>query len=356
MITIVVTYRNRNIRIVKNNLDSLSKQTSKEFKVIFVDYGSDDEFSKPLLKLVKNYSFVKLIQCPVQGQLWNKSRAINIALKQTKTPCFLVSDIDLIFHPNFIKKACELAKEEVTYFQCGFMTKEESGLQKEFSDYKTAFKSQEEATGIALFSTQQLHSVGGFDEFYHGWGSEDTDIHYRLSAKGVKVNFYTKELLVKHQWHAKAYRGKQSTAPFHSQLERINQYYLMQTKSINRVKANIGYNWGKQPEKKYYDELSAAPKYTLVITPLNTDFFAFLAQLQSIDSGVVVIHIKDVSLKERYIHRLKTCVKKWSFEYLNMETINNLLLEAIIKSHRNKPYTYNYNRVHETIECKINFL
>lgn len=355
MLTIVLTYRNRDLRIVDNSLLSLKNQSVKTFKVIFVDYGSDLEYANGALKIVEKYNFVEFVMCPVQGQLWNKSRAINIALRKTKTPYFLVGDVDMIFSQNFVETSNAIANNCVTYFQCGFISKKESLLKKEFQDYKVAFKSDYEATGIALFSTNQLKSIGGFDEFYHGWGGEDTDVHYRMIAKGVKINFYNQHILVKHQWHPKLYRTKQSKAPFNSQLERINQYYLKQTKLISREQANTLCSWGEIPRKEKYDELSLMPKYQFVLKPLNVEFLAVLAQLKSINNGVVRIFITDISTLMRLKFKMKKCFNRWSFSYLKMETINNLLLEEIIKNYRGKPYTYSFDRDTRTIECVINF-
>ena len=125
-------------------------QSSKDFSIILVDYGSEAVFANPLQELVSNYSFITLVTCPVQGQLWNKARAINIALKQTKTPNFIVGDIDLIFHPNFIEKALKLnSQEQSIYFKVGFLSEVESKKNSAFNEYKVKHYSLEEATGIS---------------------------------------------------------------------------------------------------------------------------------------------------------------------------------------------------------------
>ena len=90
MIALTITYRNRNLRIVENCFRSLSSQTNTDFEVFFVDYGSNKDYSKGVKLLCDNYDFINYIQCPVKGQLWNKSRAINIALKLTKSSKFIV--------------------------------------------------------------------------------------------------------------------------------------------------------------------------------------------------------------------------------------------------------------------------
>ena len=98
----------------------------------------------------------------------------------------MVGDIDLIFHPNYIGTLKSMATEnEVHYFQYGFLNELESLKKQEFSDYQVDFKGFEEVTGNTLFPTTALRKVNGFDEFYQGWGAEDTDAHIRMKNLGL---------------------------------------------------------------------------------------------------------------------------------------------------------------------------
>ncbi len=155
MITLVLTYRNRDLGIVENCLNSLKEQSIKSFKVFLVDYGSELNYANELKKMVSNYDFIQLIYCPVSGQLWNKCRAINIALKQTKTPYFLVGDIDLIFHPDFIKIASKISFNIMLYIlNMDFYLKKNHYLKKDLKDYKVDFLGGEEITGTNLISNR----------------------------------------------------------------------------------------------------------------------------------------------------------------------------------------------------------
>ena len=87
---------------------------------------------------------------------------------------------------------------------------------------------------ILCFPTASLQKVNGFDEFYQGWGAEDTDAQIRMKNLGLEVVFYDREILVKHQWHPKVYRSKDSTHPYHSNLERINHAYMVQTETTKK--------------------------------------------------------------------------------------------------------------------------
>lgn len=355
MITITLTYRDRDLNIVKKCFDSLSEQSLKEFHVILIDYGSQENFSTALKTLVLEYEFVKLICCPVSGQLWNKSRAINIALKQCETPYFLVSDIDLMFHPDFVKIATEKALENVLYFKYSFLSEEESVKVKSFHDYEIDFVGGEEVTGTTLFSTNILKSVNGYDEFYHGWGAEDTDIHMRLKTLGVDVKFYNEIILVKHQWHPKAYRSKKSSSPFHSNLERVNHNYMQMTINNKITVANSNTDWGIIPNQENYSKLEKKPDFVISILPIDIEFSALLSQFKNFNNKVVKVQIDKASTKNKAFQKLKKSLKKKHFNYLKLETINNLLLEEIIKNYRNEAYTYNFNREIGIINLTIYF-
>ena len=352
MISIVLTYRNRDLTLVKKCLDSLNNQTDKSFIVYVVDYGSNKYFSLRLKDLVKNYSFIELIYVLTQGQLWNKSKAINIALKQCKTTYFFVGDIDMIFRVNFIEKLRHLKKEEeVTYFQVGFLSKEESKQTKEFKDYKVQHISANEATGMTLYPTKLLNQINGFDEFYHGWGSEDTDVHIRLQNAGYKINFYTQSMLLLHQWHPKIYRSKDSNEPFHTSLEQINQQYLQQVIGSMRMNANENFGWGKQLNSVDFDK---GDVISLALTNLKSAIDALLlGTLNNYKQQKLIIKIKRHIEYKSAKNNLKRVAGKKYFKHYHFQEVNNLILATIIANFRNNYYEYEWSKELQTIILKI---
>ena len=349
MLTLVLTNRNRDLRIVNNCLNSLKNQTNQAFNCILVDYGSDDIYVEQLKNLLAEHTEITFVSCKVSGQLWSKCRAINIALKASKTPYFMVGDIDLLFHPEFVNKAIALAKpEEVHYFQYGFLSKEESLLNKSFKDYQIDFKGNHEVTGTTMFPSEKLKALNGYDEFYHGWGAEDTDIHIRMKNAGLNVFFYDDEVLLKHQWHPKAYRRKSSIHPFHSQLERINHAYMNVTKASKRIIVNQDLEWGKLPNLNDYEKLKT-PDISFSIKASNLELKAFLGQLHNFKNEVVKVQIIDFSSTEKQKNSLKKFLSKKNIPMLDMETVNNIVLETIITKFRNNAYQYQFNRNTNTI-------
>ncbi|MBD0833093.1 glycosyltransferase family 2 protein [Aestuariibaculum sediminum] len=353
MITLTLTYRNRDLHIVKRCLDSLKHQTDADFNVCLVDYGSTEAYSVAIQGLLKSYTFVTYYYVNTNGQLWNKSRAINIALKSCKTSYFLVGDIDLIYHPEMIKTCKALIlKHEVVYFQYGFLNKEES--QKDHGDffgYQIEFLGNKEVTGTTLYKTKHILAVNGYDEFYHGWGAEDTDIHLRLKNNGVTPYFYDKDILVKHQWHPKTYRSNASSYPFHSGLERINHKYMMQRHALGVVKANQDRFWGVMPYE--------TPENALHEAVLRLEVSNLCSDVDALVTGVIP-DLKvplEVQISKNKKEGIKAMVKrilgKTVHKTYALEDVNNRLLESIIISQRLARYHYEFDREKEVIQLTI---
>ena len=354
MITLVLTNRNRDIRIIKNCLDSLQNQSDIDFEWFLVDYGSNESYLSELNALVLQYPQIQFISCPTSGQLWNKSRAINIVLNQCKTPFFFVGDIDMIFHPNFISELKGLTSiDKATYFQVGFLSQEESLKKITFDKYDIAFKSNKEATGMTLYPTAILRLINGYDEFYHGWGAEDTDVHIRLTNKGFKVQFYDEKILIKHQWHLKKYRSKASLEPFHSHLEMINHQYIKHAQNFQIIEANKNHQFGLMPIDSEYKKLEEI-KNTYQVFSEVSEIDSFLnGTLNNLPQGIYQIDFMIHPLYNDLKNKIKCLIGKKAYKFYSLEEINDKLLFTIILNFRNNPYKSTFDREKETLSLKI---
>ena len=338
---------------MKNCLDSLDHQSNKAFKVVLVNYGSNEKYNSRINDLVNQYKFASIINCSTQGELWCKSRAINIALKQCHAPYVFIGDVDMIFHPEFVDKLNQFKKENVaTYFQVGFLNKEESGILKPFNDYSISFESTFEATGMTFFNISDLKEIHCYDEYYKGWGSEDTDVHVRLRNAGKSVNFYEDEVLVLHQWHPKNYRTSNSLEPFHSHLEQINAEYLNFTKSINRTKANTDFTYGYYKESDYNTLMHPELEFELTNQLHSIKGFINCILLGQKNKVIRVKIVKDPQYKS-IKQALKKLLNKKPMVFLTMQQVNDLVLETIVSKLRNNAYSYQFNQITQTIGFTI---
>lgn len=349
--TVVIPNRNRDLGIVRKTLKSLVPQISDEITVVVIDYGSSIDYQKDITALVEGMIGIELIICPTQEQLWHKTRAINIVLKECQTYYFIVLDMDCITHPDFIQKAMTLASDGACInFPYGFLTEEESKKETPFDLFVVDFVG--DLTGTIIARTEDLKDIRGYDEFYHNWGAEDSDILVRMENNEGNVQFYTEEVLLLHQWHPKIYRSKKSTHPYHNHLEQINQSYYNLVKKLGRKQSNARMDWGIPCIQKEYDYLSN-PTNRLAIYNKESDVKAFLAMLESlkINTSLEVTILE--SKKEKLKAHVKKILKKKVTTLMDLELLNEKLLELIISRYRNCPYEYRYLREEQKINFKI---
>ncbi len=351
MITIVIPNRNRDLSTVKRTLSSIVSQRDDEMRIIVVDYGSDVVYQMGLKKLLKEIGDVEVILCQTQAQLWNKSRAINIALKRCETSYFMVADMDMIFHPQFIEEiTSQLSQAKIIYFPVGVLTREESLKNIPFNSYNVKFITDEEATGISIFPTTLLKSVNGFDEYYHGWGSEDTDIHIRLKNNGSQVVFKKGTLYFLHQWHPKEYRSRNSTEPFCSLLEQTNAAYLQQTMRFKRILANEQTQWGLDPKSLKPEILYKR----IALTNRVSEVIALTNQLIEFASGTYLdITIKSHGEYKTIKDTAKKLLKKKRHSFMALEKVNDSLLLGLVGSIRNSTYKYAFSLSKQEIRLQI---
>lgn len=350
MLTITIPNRNRDLKVVKRTLHSIVGQLGDVAKVVVVDYGSEVSYQKDLEKLIETYKDISLISCPTQGQLWNKCRAINIVLQACNTPYFFVADMDMIFHPAFVETILDQANlETVTYFQVGFLNPEETSKDQAFEAYKIDHLSKESATGMTLFPTTLLKNINGYDEFYHGWGAEDTDVHVRLENAGHQVHFYKEQALMLHQHHEKVYRTKASLEPYFSHQAKVNHARLASAKTVKRIKSNITLAWGCMPLR--IEDVPSCP-HLLNIT--NNCYSIYALLMSDLPENVTGL---DIRITKNEISKVKETLKrglgKKVEDTFSMDMINDLLLAEIIQKYRTHPYTYQYNAETEMIKLLI---
>lgn len=343
MLSIIYPYRDRDVQRVKKSLESLVHQTNRNFEVYFVNYGSTNTFTKQIEDLIQNYSFIHYSYLYTMFQPWNKSKALNSALKIIDSDYFFVADIDMIFSPNFVEKALNLVKNnEVWYFQVGFLSKEESIKNKDFKDYSVKFKSNREATGLTLCSIEAARSIGGFDEFYHFWGSEDTDFHIRLINSGYKVNFYDKTVMLLHQWH-ETYRNKEvkslSNSLQISGVVQFNAYYLKKAIDENRSKIhNVKCGWTQT--KIDFKELQEGAESKRVSNNKDEIEYFLFQELPNLKPGIYAYEFYEIQKNKSFKSLIKHTIKNKKERYYNLKNINDMLLTHIINFYCYCPYNY----------------
>jgi glycosyltransferase involved in cell wall biosynthesis len=199
-LTLLFGFRNRDAERVRRSLDSLANQSDKNFDVIFVDYGSDEPLRNTIQQLTSNYTFCKYIYNDTRGRPWNRSHALNTGLRLASGDFVFISDIDILFHPDFIRATQEMKQEQCAIFFSMWYLPQNFDFNNLF--HRTVGQiSEPEALGQSLVSRKILMQLGGYDEFYSFWGQEDNDLEQRLRKAGVETQLYSTRQLLLHQWH-----------------------------------------------------------------------------------------------------------------------------------------------------------
>lgn len=202
-ISIIIGFRNRELERVKNSLDSIANQTLKGFELIFIDYGSENSFAAPIKELLSRYEFARYYYSDTRGWFWNRAHALNMGLSYATGQIILFSDIDLIFESDFLSKVAALDYTKFFYTFSSYYLPEHSDWQQLTVN---AHDFPENYVGLCAVNSEQVKSIGGFDEYYMVWGVEDDDLYYRLNKSGlVRKEQPAYNFKVYHQWHPEFY-------------------------------------------------------------------------------------------------------------------------------------------------------
>lgn len=356
MITILYIYKNKDLQRVKKSLDSLLNQNNKAFKIVFVDYGSDDFYKNALSELLLQYSSIKYIYSYHKHQPWSRAKALNIGIQQIDTQFVFMSDIDMIFRNDFIEKLYFLKNEKKSVcFSVGFLDKEESKQMKPFESYKIKHQSGIGAEGLSLFPVKALKAIGGFDEFLHFWGAEDEDIHNRLINSGLQKQFYNQEILMLHQWHISYRRAESKRLTKDLQLSnivRINQQHQQHNKRNCIIQTNAN-KWGEVISESEYKVLNKSEQIrNLSNLKSEIDHFLFF-EINHLTQGVFRFRILKSKVPFSLKYRIKKVIGKSVQSYYSMKDINDKLLLHLISFYNANHYAYIISDDLESIELTI---
>ncbi len=356
-IAIIYAHRNRDVERIRLSLESLQKQSSKNFEVIFVDYGSDESLAQDLKGLISEYDFVSSFFLPVPQLLWNKSKALNYGILQTKAPYIFIADVDLIFHPKTIERLNKLeSPEEFSLFKMGYLDKETSLRLRERNSFDSIKASRVgEVNGMVLAAREAFLKVNGFDEFFHFYGAEDVDIFSRFQIAGYNEK-NEEELYFFHNWHP-SFQGSEDEIvtrnPRVKNIMRINQEHYFRNKSRGILKPERQHGMGNIIEEERSARLKE-PTLHYEIPNIAARVEHFLEEeLPSVKDKI----IKAEFVIDPYYNSLKYKAKKrlgkQTQAYLSLKEVNDMILKKILFHYRNHNYSFVMAPELNSIEFKI---
>lgn len=353
-VSIIYSFRDRKEETVRMSLDSLSNQTFTNFEVVFVDYGSNPSHSQFLHTLPGTYPFVRLISVPSFGKLWSRSKALNIGIRESLSDLIFIVDIDLFFAPNALERA--LSEFEPNSFFGGnwyFLNQEESKkilTGSEISPLKSTKISDD--NGMLLVEKKSLEKIHGYDEFFHLYGGEDTDLKNRLVNAGFKKRKLA-ETHVFHIWHPHAIptRPKSlSSDPYAFNVKRINEKHVFYNQRENLIIPSGQDKWGVDSGIPKDQKAETTVELTNIHSRIS-HFFNF--ELHQKKGELIHIRIKEASEYRQIKTKLKGWIKGNSEPYMSLQEINEFISETIIYNYRNHPYAYFVDGVKGVLSLSI---
>jgi glycosyltransferase involved in cell wall biosynthesis len=355
MITILYPYRNRELERIKRSLNSLTLQTDQRFKVLFVDYGSKQEKAKEVECLLKSYSFVNYFYLYTTFQPWNKSKALNFAIKKCDTDYCFVADVDMIFHPELVSLLISKCEETtITYFKVGYLSKVESSKSLPFNEYQIKFYSNHEATGMSLLPVKMLNEVQGYDEFFHFWGAEDTDLHNRLRNLGCTIAFFDTSIMMLHQWHPNYRKRETKGLNFELQLSGIvEQNHLHLVNNLDKRVTKVNHSdWGNCISLEDFNNLNEEAVMKMDSSKTKIDYFLFHILPRS-RNEILAIEIKENLEVNLLKHKLKKLMKKKTKKIYDLKAINDMILQHIVSFYHTQSYSFQIGNDLKTLVFKI---
>ena len=344
IISIIYAFRDRDEKRVELSLQSLERQTNQNFEVVFVDYGSRDQFALPVKNVIEKLSFAKYYYIAHEGLLWNKSKALNFGLRVAKGEYVFIADVDIIFHSNSTNLFESLiGSNTAILFSLSYLSHEESNKTNKgvfFEDLVVSHTGN--VNGMVLAPKKAIENVHGLDEFFHFYGSEDVDLFERLKQSGLEI-INCKELYFKHLWHPiyNLYNdSKMSNEPRLYNIKRINQQHFFNNKNRKITIPSGQEEWGKVISKEGI-HLLKEPDEILELS--NVDALVkhfFEEEINNYKDVVLKVIIEEDDYYDSFNYRLKLLLKRQTQPYMSMKAVNDLVLSKIVYVYRDFNYCY----------------
>jgi cytidyltransferase-like protein len=232
-----------------NCLASLAGQSVKDFEVIVSDTDSSPAYKKAHEATCKKRK-VRYIYTKT-GSVWCISRARNIGIRAAKGEFTMVTDMDVIFAPNFIETVfSHMAEGAIVHCRIGDIPEGYKGALDNFNALAgvSSLRPNWCFGGCQIVSRAWATGVGGYDERFEGWGAEDNDFMERAIQSGKKDVWIENETAYFHQWHNQGNR-KADVA----QLAR-NKARLKLTESKQLPIIRNPHEWGGKPAPDEWDD------------------------------------------------------------------------------------------------------
>ncbi|WP_332694826.1 galactosyltransferase-related protein [Halalkalibacter lacteus] len=189
---------------------------------ILIPYQPDNGQRDIIFKWIKEFYKVTMPKAELcihvsNDDLFNKSKAINLAAKKATREIFVIADADMIYNPSIIPYSIQLLEQHswiipfqkiqyLSQYTSSKLLKTNPDWPLKIEDEKIHYIVKKYAPnaisgGINILFRTSFNKVGGFDERFVGWGGEDDAFCYAVNTLCGQLKRINQE--VYHLWHPK---------------------------------------------------------------------------------------------------------------------------------------------------------
>ena len=194
MITIAYLSKDRPVYL-KRSITSMLQQTILPERIVVVDCSENRESIERVINSFNTLIPIDLFWRPVKEL--SRSQGRHLGCDQATTPLVASTESDIIFEPEIIELTLKAFGDPVEkkYIQPQVQLQNEQGINGKIRKrHRSGF--------FQAFRISDFKTVGGYNPFLSGWGSEDSDFKYRMKKRGCKV--VTLPTVATHLWHPPA--------------------------------------------------------------------------------------------------------------------------------------------------------
>lgn len=192
MISVVITTYGRP-NYLKNAIDSICKNTYKNYEIIIVDdNGEESSFSRETEKIIKNYKNIELKYIKHEKN-YGANKARNTGVKAANGNYIAFLDDDDIFLPNKLEEINTILKtnSDISLIYSGANYRNEKNKIKykyiNFKDYKNKILKHNfiGSNSFVVLKKEKIEKLNGFDETLES--CQDWDMWIRIIYSGEKI-------------------------------------------------------------------------------------------------------------------------------------------------------------------------
>jgi GT2 family glycosyltransferase len=203
-ISLIITNWN-GLDLLKKNFETAITCTPEAFEIIFADDASSDSSVRYVSELQKKYAKIKIV---THKNNLGFSRNSNHAVKKSSGEYIILFNNDITPHPGFLQPTLKHFQDPAI-FGVGFSELGHENYANIFwkEGYLQYLPGEHIAKthisgwvsgGSSIIRKKYFDRLGGFDNIYHPFYSEDLDLGYRAWKSGYKLLWEPKSIVEHH--------------------------------------------------------------------------------------------------------------------------------------------------------------